>query len=256
MVLPCETPEILAANWCAAPAAPAPSSGHVHLWGVVLDELITPELPARLALLSLDERRRASRIRRPLQQQRFIVGRSVLRQLLAGYLDQSPASLSFSYNGMGKPHLMQAAAAGLSFNLAHSGSLAVYAIACDAAVGVDVEAINPHRRLADLAQRFFTPREWGAMALLDADQQVQAFYRIWTQKEAYVKANGDGLLAQIDQFDVAVSPDAQPGLQDHRLDPREVGRWRFMSPTGLNGFAATLATDQPCRQLHYLRYIA
>lgn len=256
MVFPCETPDILAANWRAPEAEPSLEPGAVHLWAVVLDEHLHEAAAQHLPQLAPDEQERAMRIRRQPQQQRFIVGRSLLRQLLGRYLATPGHELEFNYNGMGKPRLPLAEREGLSFNLAHSGSLAVYAVARGAAVGVDVEAINPQRKLAEIAQRFFTPTEWQAMALLDDRQQIEAFYRIWTQKEAYVKAHGNGLLAQIDQFDVAVSPETPLGLQDHRVDKGEIHRWQFIAPTGLKGFAATLATDGPCDQVHTLRWLA
>ena len=256
MHLPCETSTILDANWRATAVAPAIEAGQVHLWAVVLDDMIDEHLPSHAALLCPAEQRRAGRIRRQPHRDRYIVGRSLLRRLLGGYLRLPASDLSFSYNGQGKPQLAQAQRENLSFNLAHSGGLAIYAFARGAAVGIDLEAIDPARQIAGVAQRFFTPTEWQAMAQLDADAQIEAFYRIWTQKEAYVKALGDGLLAQIDQFDVAVGSNTKLGLQNHRGDARQVERWNFIAPAGINGYAAALATDGPCQQLSYMRWPA
>src|ERR1700722_9480355 len=96
---------------------------------------------------------------------RFVVARGVLRELLGRYLQQSPESLAFSYGPHGKPALSgEYASSGLWFNLSHSAGLAVYAIARERNLGIDVEHIRPESAGDEIAERFFSPA--GASDLL------------------------------------------------------------------------------------------
>src|SRR5438093_3103118 len=83
------------------------ASGEVHIWCASLD--VPPETSARLyATLTPDERTRSARFRFERDQQRFIVARGVLRDLLGRYLQTQPGQVSFVYNAFGKPDLSPA----------------------------------------------------------------------------------------------------------------------------------------------------
>src|SRR5204862_3297319 len=80
------------------------ASDEVHSWCASLD--VPPETSARLyATLTPDERMRSARFKFERDQQRFIVARGVLRDLLGRYLQIEPGKISFVYNAFGKPDL-------------------------------------------------------------------------------------------------------------------------------------------------------
>src|SRR5882724_12128079 len=80
------------------------TSGDVHTRCVSLD--VPPDTSARLyATLTPDERTRSARFQFERDQQRFIVARGVLRDLLGRYLQTKPSQLRFVYNAFGKPDL-------------------------------------------------------------------------------------------------------------------------------------------------------
>jgi 4'-phosphopantetheinyl transferase len=136
-----------------------------------------------------------------------------------------PDSLEFAYSAKGKPSLGGAfAKCGLEFNLAHSSGLAVFAVARHGMVGVDVEKIRPIPDLSTLSQRFLTPRECAEIERLSGGQAIGGFFRIWTRKEAWLKATGEGLtglpssievLGASGEVNIYVGP--QPGLSGTRL---------------------------------------
>jgi 4'-phosphopantetheinyl transferase len=178
----------------------------VHVWTARLDRE-AEELHDLEATLSPDERARADRFHFARDRQRFVAARGVLRTLLGKYLRQAPASLEFSYGPYGKPSLAGAnAARGLSFNLAHSAELAVYAISRQRNLGVDVERIKPESAGEDIARRFFSAREVGDLQTLPPEARVAAFFNCWTRKEAYLKATGMGLQTPLDSFSVSLWP--------------------------------------------------
>jgi 4'-phosphopantetheinyl transferase len=102
--------------------------------------------------------------------------------------------LDFDYGPQGKPCLSPALTQHhLEFNLSHSEDLALIAIARGAAVGVDLERIRPLPDAGELAARFFSERENELIQSLSEDLRPAAFLRIWTRKEACLKASGEGI---------------------------------------------------------------
>ncbi|OGT59031.1 MAG: hypothetical protein A3F43_06710 [Gammaproteobacteria bacterium RIFCSPHIGHO2_12_FULL_42_10] len=145
------------------------------------------------ALLSTDERLRADKLCIALSKERYIISRGVLRLLLAQYSDQSPQVIQFSYTEHKKPYLTQDdTRTPIQFNLAHSDDIAIFSIST-LAVGVDIEKIIKRDPLA-IAKRYFSTQECATLAALTAQERHVAFYRIWSRKEAILKAMGVGLL--------------------------------------------------------------
>jgi 4'-phosphopantetheinyl transferase len=199
---------------------------------------------ARLeSVLSPDEKARADRFHFAKDRNRFVVGRGLLRELLGKYLHQEPAGLEFSYAQYGKPVLSGAtASSGLSFNLAHSAGLAVYSVAMERNLGIDVELIKPESAGEDIARRYFSTREVVDLLALPPEQRIEAFFHCWTRKEAYLKATGMGLQTPLASFSVSLAP-SQPAQFLGGVE----ARWNLASFQPGDGYAAALVYDGvPC----------
>jgi 4'-phosphopantetheinyl transferase len=85
----------------------------------------------------------------------------------------------------------------LSFSVSHSGSVALLAIARDATVGIDVEAVRTRPNLEKLAARVLDPNALAAFGAADESHQLLTFLRAWTEKEAYLKAIGLGIATDL-----------------------------------------------------------
>ncbi|MCB9834343.1 MAG: 4'-phosphopantetheinyl transferase superfamily protein [Planctomycetes bacterium] len=177
-------------------------------------------LPASDTDLSPDERTRAARLLDPGRRRRFIAARAFLRRELAAYLGEgrSPASLRFAYGPLGKPELV---AGGAAFNLAHSDDLVALALARGGRLGIDLEVDRRRHDLAALARRFLGVEERAQLADLDPDDHDRAVLRIWTRKEAVLKALGSGVFAGFDLF--AVSASSPPRFLRRPEDPAWAG---------------------------------
>jgi 4'-phosphopantetheinyl transferase len=154
----------------------------VDLWRIPLDRN-----PLSIDTLSHDEQIRADRYKIPTARSRFIATRSALRLILAGYTGQSPTSLIFHDNDFGKPSLGDSP---IHFNLSHSADLALLVIA-NVPIGVDLEQIRPID-LKAIAPTVFTRPEREYLDTLTGKDQIEAFFRLWTLKEAWMKARGEG----------------------------------------------------------------
>ncbi len=176
------------------------AEGEVHVWDGSLDRSAQGVARFR-ALLSSDEQARAERFHFERDRSRYIVGRGQLRSLLARYLDAPPAELRFRYGAFDKPLL---AGSDIRFNLAHSGSVVLFAVTRAGEVGIDVELEDTELADERLAERFFSPAEITVLRSLPSSERARAFLRCWTRKEAFVKARGDGLRLALDTFDVSL----------------------------------------------------
>ena len=182
---------------------PRLSDDEIHVWCVELDA--AGEEAAFAACLSAEERERASGLLSGTHKRRFVVARGMLRQLLGRYLDRDPGAVAFARGAHGKPFLQES---GLHFNVSHTHELALYAIARDREVGVDVEWMRPQVAHEQIAARFFSLEEQEELAQVPNEERRAAFYNIWTRKEAYVKARGDGIAAGLGTFAVSLGAEA------------------------------------------------
>lgn len=176
---------------------------------------VTDECQSRFwSTLSRQERERAGRFASERDRAHFVAGRGLLRAVLSSRLGTEPASVDLLYCPKGKPSLGgDFAGSGLQFNLAHSGGLAVFAVARHGIIGVDVEHIRPVPELPDLLERFCSERECAELKKLSGEEAVRAFFRVWTRKEAWLKATGEGITGLPKSIEV-FGPAAEPRLCD------------------------------------------
>jgi 4'-phosphopantetheinyl transferase len=174
----------------------------IHVWSAHMPARGLEELQR---LLSVDELTRAKRFHFDRDRRHFIGRRAILRIVLASYLENTPASVRFSYNDFGKPCLADPAHSNrLSFNLSHSGELIRIAVAIDRDVGIDVEVVDESVPIDSVARSFFSPGEIATLEALPESLRRAGFFSCWTRKEAYVKARGKGLSLPLASFDVSV----------------------------------------------------
>ncbi|MFZ6761493.1 4'-phosphopantetheinyl transferase family protein [Pseudoroseomonas sp. WGS1072] len=174
----------------AADPPPLPP-GEIHLWLARLD---APVGAAAMALLAPEERTRAAAFRRPALSQAYLAAHLALRRLLGGYLRRAPAGIGLIRGPAGKPALRQGpgdAAPGLQFNLSHAGDWALLGFARGRAVGVDLEPLRPDPPL-EAASLVFSPVERRLLDAQDVASRGTTFLRLWTRKEARLKAEGQG----------------------------------------------------------------
>jgi 4'-phosphopantetheinyl transferase len=193
----------LAQPWPSAPGYPSLEPNAVHVWAIPL--AAPPATCAALeVVLSPDERRRAARFRFDQHRNRFIVGRGRLRMILGRYLNFEPAAIEFDYSERGKPFLAsRLGRSGLEFNFSNSGLLALLAVTRDQAVGVDLEAVRPIQDVDGLVTRFFSPRENAIFHTISEEHKPAAFFNLWTRKEAWLKATGQGIGHALNQVEVS-----------------------------------------------------
>jgi len=227
-----------AIDWPQPPAAPEFGPADVHIWAAALEGE-----PARWTnLLSPAELDRAAAFHFELHRRRFIVGRGLLRSILSRYLGVPPEQVEFAYGSQGKPELSGGLAAnGLRFNLAHSEDLAIVAITRLGAVGVDLEKIAPLDNIDDLVARFFSARENARFQQLSVEQKAPAFFNLWTRKEAWLKATGEGIAHALNLVEVSFLPGEPARLLSIPEHLSGGAHWSLYELAPAGHFAAALA---------------
>jgi 4'-phosphopantetheinyl transferase len=161
----------------------------VHVWKADLSVL--EQHHERLeALLSTEEQQRALGYRLPGHRRRFRMVRGALRELLGAYLQRDPAGIELSRGDEGKPMLAAGLGTALHFNVSHSRGLAVLSFCEQAQVGVDVEYLDATVDTDVVANTAFSQSELARYRAEGTEQRLCTFFRIWTQKEARIKAHG------------------------------------------------------------------
>ncbi len=202
----------LETNWQDPLQPPILANNQVHVWRANLD-LPTAEINQLATLLSTDEIARANKFRFPEHKRRFIATRGILRQLLGNYLQISAKILKFEYSDRGKPRLAASISdSSLEFNVSHSQEYALYGFTHHNQIGVDLEYLRDMKDAAKIAERFFSPRESQLIASLNSEQQQRIFFKLWTAKEAYLKAIGTGLTGSLDGVDISLDQAGYPSL--------------------------------------------
>ncbi len=181
--------------------------------------------PGLLALLSEEERVKADRFIFPHDRDCFVAAHALVRVALSDYFARAPQDWSFVTNAWGKPRVdANDGSARLCFNLSHTRGHVAVAVALDREVGVDVERIAPSRADEEVARQLFAPAEFAAFQEEPEGGRAEAFFDVWTLKEAYIKAVGLGVALPLKDFAFTRDPlriSFAPTLED------TPSRWLF-----------------------------
>ncbi len=218
-------------SWAPGPPDPRLVDGVAQVWRAQLSDVSDDVCD----LLRNDERIRASRMTDPRNGVVWARSRGVLRALLGRYLQVDGATLSFLTGAHGKlalapvsgarPHATQ-----LSFNLSHSGEVALYAFAHGMAVGIDVELDRRPTNVIALANRMFGATEAQRLEALDPDSRQREFLRSWVRHEAKLKCLGLGI--------------GGAAAEEHAYVP-----WVAELDVGIDGAYAAIAAEMPPHEL-------
>lgn len=149
-----------------------------------------------ISLISKEKQKQIDRFRIDVDKKLSLYSEILIRMIICETLSIGNDQIVFGKNAYGKPHLI--GYPDFYFNLSHTNSAIIVAVS-DKPIGVDIEKI----RYVDLkiAERFFTKNE--VACIIESESDIhRRFFKIWTQKEAYIKYIGKGLHMPLNSFDV------------------------------------------------------
>ena len=197
------------------------------------------------ALLWLDpmEVKRWKQYQAERSKREFSLCRAALRQLLCQHLKCNNAQLCFATEQHGKPYAaVDGKRVSTQFSVSHSDSHGLIMINDHARVGIDVETLKAQRDYDGIAKMIFSPDEYTEILSLTGQRKIDLFYRIWTFKEALVKAVGSGLSKSLTK--VEIPPPFRHGRQKGMIEfPESSGKKWILENLSTKQYAAASALE-------------
>lgn len=222
----------------------------IHIFLLQLEEHDEEQL---YDYLSNDEKKRADKLKVKLKKKQFIISRSVLRKIISNSLNKSHDEIVFYYTKKNKPFIKDKINnKTIEFNVSHSEQCILVAVTLDNRVGVDVEKINAKIEFESLSARFFSNKENELLRSLEASKKLDAFYSIWTRKEAFIKATGEGIAYGLDNFSVCSSNKITSKIDFEHKEVLEEN-WFSFELMNLDQYKTALSTDNKEAELIFYR---
>jgi 4'-phosphopantetheinyl transferase len=199
----------------------------VQVWTLRLEGVDELAVAEWRDILDATERERADRFMFARHRVEFTAAHALVRFALSSITpDAHPMSWRLVGGKNGKPvACLGEQPAPLSFNLSHTDGLVGVAMMPwpDRAIGFDLEALDRKVTL-DIADRYFRSEEIAWLRSLPETARSEGFLRLWTLKEAFIKATGEGLSQDLAAFWFSPLP---PRIHFTPALPERAEEWHF-----------------------------
>ncbi|MFN8671515.1 MAG: 4'-phosphopantetheinyl transferase superfamily protein [Candidatus Sericytochromatia bacterium] len=190
---------------------------HIYIYSIVFDDYYET-LDFFYNLLKEDEIIRSNRFYFEKDKHNFIISRGLLRFLINKYTKIDYKKINFNKNEYGKPFLDNS---NLKFNISHTKDRLLLAFSNNIELGIDIEKVREISLYKDIVKRFFSENEIKDFFSLDESLYQETFFTIWSRKEAFIKAIGQGLSFGLDNFDVSVLYE-KPEIKNIRYEKNSI----------------------------------
>jgi 4'-phosphopantetheinyl transferase len=222
----------------------------VHVWQA---NLKVPSLYPKdlLQALSPDELERAGKFKFPKDREHFILSHFQLRLILSKYCDCLPGELIFRYNSCKKPFISSPEFEEVKFNMSHSNDLMLVGLCKHNDIGIDVEKVRELKELENIANENFSAQE--IKYLNDASDKTNTFFKIWTSKEAIIKAIGEGIYFPLKSFNIDLKSMGGPVPPLIFHTPDGANQLRTSELDVSDGYIASLAINSDRFKISYFQ---
>lgn len=198
----------------------------IDVWLVRPESLLPEELThCCFPLLSEQERQRSQRFHFEHDRTHYLASHAMLRLCLGHHLACAPQQVQMAAGHNGKPELSgKFSGVPLHFNLSHTRGMVACVVAYGRPCGIDVERIRALPEMEGMARTVYSDAEIAWLERHEDPARSQAFFTLWTLKEAYIKATGLGMSAPLRQ--ITLNPDTF-GVEDRSLPAQAAGTWLF-----------------------------
>jgi 4'-phosphopantetheinyl transferase len=208
--------------------------GTLSTWRSQLQE------PDRLRPLLGRDWSRYQSLRNARARERFLASRLLLRQTTAEVIGSAPELVDLAYQPGGRPYVRGCDQ--IDISLSHTEEIMAVGVTRRGRIGVDVELME--RRLAGTESESvgFTPYERERLDRADPRLRNDILVRLWTLKEAYSKALGQGLRFRFTEFGFALDGSAARLVQPDGAPVGDGASWTF----------GTFVLDRPGQATGYM----
>ncbi|MFF3216107.1 4'-phosphopantetheinyl transferase family protein [Streptomyces sp. NPDC002886] len=175
----------------------------------------------------------------PTIRYRFVASRLAVKYTAAAALGIDPADLDLAYRIGGRPYLRGFDQ--IDVSLTHTDDLIAVGISRTGRIGIDTEPADRKLSFHLLQDQVCTALEKAELAVLPEAEQPAAMLRLWTLKEAYTKALGQGLRLGFSEFGFATRSAGDAGLLAPDGTPAARGEWAFGTYPVLGRYLVSVA---------------
>jgi len=222
----------------------------VHIWQARID--VSSGYPKDIKdVLSADERERAISFKLQNDQIHFIIRHYLLRIILSKYCDYLADEITFRYDTHKKPAFNMPEYRKIKFNMSFSHDLMLVAINKHNDIGIDIEKVHDINDLESVAVNNFSSKEF--KYLNSSSEKINTFFKIWTRKEAFIKATGKGMYYPLKSFCVSMD---KSGNHENLIifnHPIKSKHWRIAEIKASDGFIASIAVKTNKFQISYFQ---
>lgn len=237
--------ETLTVIWKNAKPTEIIGDDHIDIWRVTIPSYLV-HVPELYKILADEELIKSASFLKESDSIRYIIGRSMLRILLARYLDMDPQEINFSPGLNKKPMLNTPGKSILDFNIGHSGDFILIAVA-RTPVGIDIERIDNFPEINETMQLIFEKDEIAFTQ--EQASPIRTFYKLWTRKEALLKATSRGIINQMKDI---------PSLDGRHLIAYDLLKtscaWKVTTFNANKNYTASIAYTGKNVQLQFKEY--
>jgi phosphopantetheinyl transferase len=164
----------------------------LHIWSARYSDL-DRYYPVLSGLISAQEATRAAGFKKTRDTQKYILRHGMVRSVLGQYIRKEPQELRFVHEESGKPNLdPEGENHDIHFSLSRTDEMVCLGISRKSRIGLDIVRSDSHYPFFAIAEFLFTPGECQWIARTPSYEQHVRFFRIWSLKEALLKATGGG----------------------------------------------------------------
>lgn len=168
-----------------------------HVW-VIKWKSIKDLIEKEKNCISNSEAKDIQLLRKYEDKMRGLTGKVVVRILIEHYLKIKKEKILIEKTIYGKPYIVSNSKENLNYNISHSGEYIVLAFTFKKHIGIDVEEEKYLPEYKEIASYFSV----GERDRIRKSKNNKLFFRLWTAKEAYIKAEGLGLQVPLNSFEI------------------------------------------------------
>ena len=184
---------------------------------------------------------------------RQILLKGLLHVLLGCYLKTDPQSIEFEYNKFGKPFMPDHPKyKNICFNISHSNNIAVYGFTQKRNIGVDVEKVRELPDMNGVIDLCFSDSEKKWFNMISSQDKNKIFYKIWTSKEAYLKAIGTGLSFSPDKISTGLNSEGDIIFENIEGDENPE-KWRLDAFSINPHFTSAIVAENKNSEIKYFK---
>lgn len=217
--------------------------GEIHLWSALLDQ--PDEIINRFySVLSEEEKYRINKYKFKFLRDRQTVSIGLIKSLISNYLNIKTEEINFVQNKYGKPSLHpELNEIDLQFNVSHSEHLGMFAFTTGQELGLDVESIQETPNLNEIIDMCFSDFEKEWFYKSEPGLQEELFYKVWTGKEAFIKAIGTGLSFPLKEIEFKINSKKIIEFKSINGDLSYRRKWNIYTFNPLPNFISSLVVE-------------